>query len=190
MQGWDDMKGILEGLLFISGDDGLSLDKIKEVLDIKDDELADLIEELTKSYDNEDRGIRLEVLANKLKLVTKVEYKDYYKKIVDIENDMLTNSALETLAIIAYNQPLTRGMIDDIRGVDSSYHVKKLLIKELICEKGRSELPGRPILYGTTDKFLDHFGLHSLSELPVLEEKEEVIDEEVNLFESKYKEIV
>jgi len=183
------MQGILEGLLFIAGDEGLTLDKIKEVLEIDDNKLAILIDNITSSYDNPDRGIRLEVLANKLKLVTKIEYKDYYKKIIEFDSDMLSNGALETLAVIAYNQPVTRSMIDEVRGVDSSYHVRKLLLKELIEEKGRSELPGRPILYGTTDKFLDHFGLHSIDELPVLEEKED-IDEEFNLFESKYKETV
>jgi len=183
------MQGILEGLLFIAGDEGLSLDKVKEVLEISDQELADLITNLTSIYDDPNRGIRLEVLANKLKLVTKVEYKDYYKKIVEFDSDMLSTGALETLAVIAYNQPVTRSMIDEVRGVDSSYHVRRLLLKELIEEKGRSELPGRPILYGTTEKFLDHFGLHSIEELPVIEENDEE-DEKVNLFESKYKETV
>lgn len=183
------MQGILEGLLFIAGDEGLSLKKIKEVLEIDDNKLEELVNDLTKLYDAPDRGIRLEILANKLKLVTKVEYKDYYKKIIEFDSDTLTTAALETLAVIAYNQPITRSMIDEVRGVDSSYHVRKLLLKELIEEKGKSELPGRPTLYGTTDKFLDHFGLHSINELPVLEKDEEV-DEEVNLFESKYKETV
>lgn len=181
------MKGILEGLLFIAGDEGLTLDKIKEVLEIDDNTLADLINDLTVSYDGPDRGIRLEVLANRLKLITKVEYKDYYKKIIEFDNDMLSSGSLETLAVIAYNQPVTRTMVDEIRGSDSTYHIRKLLLKELIAEKGRSELPGRPILYGTTDKFLDHFGINSIDELPQLEEPEEN-DEEINLFESKYKE--
>lgn len=183
------MQGILEGLLFIAGDEGLSLEKIKEVLEINDETLTELINNLKKSYDNPERGIRLEVLANKLKLITKVEYKEYYKKIIEFDSDMLSTATLETLAIIAYNQPITRGMIDEIRHVDSSHHVKKLLLKELIEEKGRSELPGKPFLYGTTDKFLDHFGLHSIDELPVIEQPEED-DSEVNLFESKYKETV
>ena len=181
------MQGVLEGLLFIAGDEGLSLDRIKEVLEISDEELAELISNLTTSYDDPNRGIRLEVLANKLKLITKVEYKDYYKKIIEFDSDMLSTATLETLAIIAYNQPITRGMVDEIRHVDSSHHIRKLLLKELIEEKGRSELPGRPFLYGTTDKFLDHFGLHSIDELPVIETPEQD-DQEVNLFESKYKE--
>ena len=106
---------------------------------------------------------------------------------VDIDSDLLSTSALETLAIIAYNQPMVRSQIDEVRGVDSSYNVRRLVLKGLIEEKGRSELPGRPILYGTTDKFLSHFGISSLAELPKIESDEE-IDEDVDLFESKYQE--
>ena len=105
----------------------------------------------------------------------------------NIDSDLLSPAALETLAIIAYNQPLVRGQVDEIRGVDSSYNIRKLVLKGLIEEKGRSELPGRPILYGTTDKFLDHFGLASIDELPVIEETIEENDD-VDLFDSKYKE--
>lgn len=181
------MKGILEGLLFISGDEGLSLKKIKEILEITDEELETLINDLTLDYDNKDRGIRLEVLGNKLKLVTKVEYKDYYQKIVEVDSDTLSQASLETLAIIAYNQPIVRSMVDEIRGVDSSYHIKKLLFKGLIEEKGRSELAGRPILYGTSERFLDHFGLNSIESLPKIEEDIE-LEEDVDLFKSKYQE--
>lgn len=175
------MKAILEGLLFISGDDGVSLEKVKEILEINEDQLASLVDDLTKEYDNPDRGIRLETLGSKLKLVTKKEYKDYFQKLVDTESDNLSQAALEALAVIAYNQPIVRSQVDEIRGVDSVYVIKKLLVKNLIEEKGRSELPGRPILYGTTDNFLDHFGLHSLEELPIIEQIE-TEDEEVNLF--------
>ena len=115
-----------------------------------------------------------------------MEYKEYYQKMVDIESDMLSTSALETLAIIAYNQPIVRNQVDEIRGVDSSYNIRKLVLKGLIEEKGKSELPGRPILYGTTNKFLDHFGLESINDLPKIEEVEE--KDEVDLFESKYQE--
>lgn len=181
------MQGILEGLLFISGDEGLSFEKIKEVLEIDENKLNELINDLTTTYNDSKHGIRLEVLADKLKLVTKYEYKDYYKKIITFDNDMLTNASLETLVVIAYNQPVTRSMVDEIRGSDSSYHIRKLLLKELIEEKGRSELPGRPLLYGTTDKFLDHFGLQSIDDLPTLKEVEEN-DDEVDLFKSKYSE--
>lgn len=181
------MQGILEGLLFISGDDGLTINEILKVLDIDIEKLNYLINSLKEELEKEEHGIRLERSGDTLKLVTKLEYKEYYKKIVDIDSDTLSNAALETLAIIAYNQPLTRGAVDEVRGVDSSYNIRKLVLKGLIEEKGRSELAGRPILYGTTDKFLDHFGLSSINELPKIEEKEEET-EELDLFESKYQE--
>ena len=181
------MQGVLEGLLFISGDDGITINELVKVLEIDLEKLNYLITSLKEELESEKHGIRLERSGDTIKLVTKVEYKEYYKKIVDIDSDMLSNAALETLAIVAYNQPLTRGMVDEVRGVDSSYNIRKLVLKGLIEEKGRSELPGRPILYGTTDKFLDHFGLSAISELPKIEEQQEM-DEEIDLFESKYQE--
>jgi len=180
------MQGVLEGLLFISGDEGVTLNKIKSILEINDEKLNYLISKLNEEYERDEHGIRLEQAGDTLKLVTKLEYKDYYKEMVDIDSDLLSTAALETLAIIAYNQPMVRSQVDEVRGVDSSYNIRKLILKGLIEEKGRSELPGRPILYGTTDKFLDHFGLHSIEELPKIEEVTET--DEVDLFESKYQE--
>ena len=180
------MRGVLEGLLFISGDDGITYKELEKVMEIDSEKLNYLITELKDEYEKEEHGIRLEQAGDTLKLVTKLEYKEYYKKMVDIDSDLLTTSALETLAIVAYNQPITRSGVDEIRGVDSSYNIRKLVLKGLIEEKGRSELAGRPIIYGTTDKFLDHFGLSSLSELPQIEEEKD--NEEIDLFESKYQE--
>ena len=100
----------------------------------------------------------------------------------------LSNSALETLAVIAYNSPITRGQIDDIRGVDSTYQIKKLLYRNLIKEDGKADLPGKPKLYSVTNEFLDYLGLSSLDELPKLEEEKPVLIEETDLYESKYKE--
>lgn len=119
--------------------------------------------------------------------MTKKEHSKYYKSLVDEEvSDTLSPAALETLAIIAYNQPITRLMVDEIRGVSSVYVIRKLLLKNLVKEVGRSELPGRPILYGVTDQFLDYFGLKSLDDLPEITVEEK--DEEQELFTSKYKE--
>ena len=181
------MRGVLEGLLFISGDDGVTYKELEKIMEIDDEKLNYLVNELKEEYEKEEHGIRLEQAGDTLKLVTKLEYKDYYSKMVDIDSDLLSNTALETLAIIAYNQPIVRSQVDEIRGVDSSYNIRKLVLKGLIEEKGKSELPGRPILYGTTDKFLDHFGLTSLDELPAIEETVEENDD-VDLFDSKYKE--
>ena len=183
------MKAIVEGLLFLSGEDGLTLDEISSIIEKDNDEVKLIIKDLYNDYSNEDRGISIEFLGDHFKLTTKKEHKDYYKKLaMHEENSTLSESALETLAIIAYNAPLTRVDIDGIRGVNSSYVVRKLLLKGLIEEVGRSDAPGRPRLYNITPRFLDYFGLGSIDELPKLEEKDEVIDEEKYLFESKYKE--
>lgn len=180
-------KAILESLLFVVGDEGLSLDEIKEVLQIDKEECFKIIENLTNDY--QDRGIEISLLGNKYKLVTKKEYKDYIQKLVNLsDNDTLSESALETLAIIAYNQPITRLMVDEIRGVSSSYLMRKLVYKNLICEVGRSESAGRPILYGTTPLFLDYFGLNNIKDLPKIELEEN--DEVKELYNSKYKEEV
>jgi segregation and condensation protein B len=181
------LDAVLEGLLFVVGEDGLTLEEIKEILEIDDNKLNELVEILSKNYSNNNRGITIKVLGNRLKLTTKDEHRSYYEKLVEIENPELSQSALETLAIIAYNEPVTRVKIDEIRGISSSHMVRKLLSRDLIEEKGRSDAPGRPILYGVTNKFLDYFGLSNISELPKLEEIE-VSDEEKDLFESKYKE--
>lgn len=183
--------GVLEGLLFVVGNEGISFDKLMEVLSIKEEELNTLLIELDKQYQNSNRGIRIENLGNKFKLVTKKEHKDYYESLLNVEkNEKLTQAALETLAIIAYNEPVTRLYVDEIRGVESSYLVRKLLYRNLIKEVGRSDAPGRPILYGVTDEFLDYLGLSSIDELPKLENIKEVeVIDDLDLYESKYKEV-
>lgn len=180
-------KGLIEGLLFVVGDEGLTLIDLCSIIGVSDDVILNSLNDLIKDYENSDRGIRIELFGESYKLVTKKEYKEYLKKLVPDEEDLLTQSNLETLAIIAYNQPITRVHIDEIRGVNSSHVIRKLLMRDLICEKGRSDLPGRPILYGTTDFFLDYFGINSLDQLPQIELPDSD-DSETNLFESKYKE--
>ena len=183
------MKAVVEGLLFLSGEDGLTLEDIAKVTEKNTDEIKLIIKELYNDYNDENRGIQIEFLGNHFKLTTKKEHKEFYKKlIIDDENSILSQSALETLAIIAYNAPITRIEIDNIRGVNSSYVIRKLLLKGLIEEVGRSDAPGKPRIYNVTPRFLDYFGLGSLDELPKLEEKKEIIDNEKYLFESKYKE--
>ena len=183
------LEGVLEGILFVSGEDGMDKDKIISILDIKEDEFNDLIDKLNDSYKSENRGLRVVLLGGKYKLTTKKEHSEYYKKVVDLEkNDSLSQSALEVLAIIAYNMPITRLKVEEIRGVDSTYAIRKLLFLNLIEEVGRSELPGRPILYGITSKFLDYLGLKSIDDLPKIELPTEEDNSEVDLYDSKYKE--
>lgn len=183
------MKAVIEGLLFLSGEEGLTLQKISEILEIEIDDTKNLIKELYEDYKNNSRGITIEYLGNAFKLTTKKEYKEYFKKIIiEEENAPLSQAAIETLAIIAYNEPITRVEIDNIRGVSSIHIVRKLLLKNLIEEVGISENPGKPKLYGVTNTFLDYFGLGSIEELPKIEENIEEIDNNKNLFESKYTE--
>ena len=183
------MKAVVEGLLFVSGEDGLTLDEICSITEKDLNEVKAIIKELYNDYENSERGIKLEFLGNHFKLTTKKEHKEYYQKLITDEvNSTLSQSALETLAIVAYNEPITRIDVDNIRGVNSSYAIRKLLLKGLIQDVGRSDLPGRPILYGVTSKFLDCFGLGSIDELPEITIEKDNIDEETNLFESKYKE--
>lgn len=185
-----DKKAILEGLLFVVGDDGLTVNQIIDLLEIDLEEAKHLISSLMNDYNNSNRGIRINILGNTFKLTTKSEHHTFYEKLlVNEENNTLSNSALETLAIIAYNEPITRVEIDEIRGVQTGQLVRKLVAKGLIKESGRSNLPGRPILYKTTSEFLDYFGLKNINELPKIEVCETVNDD-LPLYETKYSEEV
>lgn len=181
--------GVLEGLLFVVGDEGLTLDKVSTLLDIDVEESKKLLLELKQSYDSDARGLRISYLGDAFKLTTKKEHKDYYQKLMTNDNNMLSSAALETLAIIAYNQPITRLEVDELRGVNNSQMIRKLVAKGFIKESGKSKLPGRPNLYKTTSDFLDYFGLSSISELPDINVKKE-LETEKDLYQSNYKEKV
>lgn len=183
------MEGVVEGILFVVGNEGIEKERLVEILQVKEEELYKIINNLRESYNNPNRGFKIEFFANRYKLVTKIEHKEYYEKLVEVEkNDELSQSALETLAVIAYNSPVTRGYVDDIRGVDSSYQIRKLIYRNLVKEVGRSDLPGRPILYSVTDEFLDYLGLSSIDQLPELKEVELPEEKITDLYNSKYKE--
>lgn len=183
-------EGVLEGLLFVVGDDGLTLKQISELLEEDIDTCKEILLSLKQSYEVENRGIRISYLGDAFKLTTKKEHKDYYQKlIVNPNTNTLSQAALETLAIIAYNQPITRIEIDELRGVNNTWLLRKLVAKGLIKEVGKSTMPGRPNLYGTTSDFLDYFGLSTIKDLPKIEhEKEEKVTGD--LFNSIYKEEV
>lgn len=185
------IEAIIEGLLFVVGDEGLTLDQLQEITELKEEDLKVELTSLREKYAKEDRGIQIRFLGDTFKLTTKKEHKEYYKKLVEAPStNMLSQSALETLAIIAYNAPITRGQIDEIRGVYSGQMVRKLVAKGLVKEVGKSDLPGRPILYQTTREFLDYFGLSSIEELPEMKEikVKGQNDEEIDLYLSKYQE--
>ena len=179
---------ILEGLLFIVGDDGLSLKQIMDILEVDENTAKKLLKDLQKEYESDNRGLRISFLADTFKLTTKKEHIDYYKKLVkDSVTSTLSQAALETLAIIAYNQPITRVQIDEMRGISSSFLIKKLVAKDLIKVCGKSNLPGKPNLYKTTSDFLDYFGLASLDELPQIRIEKDA-EKEMDLYKSKFTE--
>ena len=183
-------EGVLEGLLFVVGDDGLTLKQISELLEEDIDTCKEILLSLKQSYEAENRGIRISYLGDAFKLTTKKEHKDYYQKlIVNPNTNTLSQAALETLAIIAYNQPITRIEIDELRGVNNTWLLRKLVAKGLIKEVGKSTMPGRPNLYGTTSDFLDYFGLSTIKDLPKIEPQEDK-KASGDLFNSIYKEEV
>lgn len=158
--------GVLEGLLFVMGDEGVTLKEICDTLNVDEERARELLTELKKSYESEERGIRISFLGESFKLTTKKEHKEYFQKLITTKESTLSQAQLEVLAIIAYNEPITRIEIDEIRGIASSYVIKKLLSKDLIKVSGKSDLPGKPNLYRTTKEFLDCFGLSSINDLP------------------------
>lgn len=168
-------KGIVESLLFAAGDEGLSLKQVAEVLEIDEMKAERILQELLNDYTkNTERGITLVELAGTYQLATKKEFSSYLIKLVELpQTSSLSQASLETLAIIAYKQPITRAEIEEIRGVKTERPLQTLLTKALIKEVGRAEGAGRAKLYGTTKEFLDYFGLKSLDDLPELPEKNE-----------------
>ena len=189
-------KAVLEGLLFVVGEDGLTIEQIEDVLNIDEESAKNLIREFKHDYEDESRGLRIDFLGNRFKITTKFEHKEYYQKLIENpETNFLSQAALETLAIIAYNEPITRIQVDTLRGVGSTSIIRKLVAKGFIKEAGRSDVPGRPILYETTHEFLDYFGLASIEDLPdidkILEsvkEDESDTNESSDLYTSKYTE--
>ncbi len=187
-------KGILESLLFAAGDEGLSLKQVCSVLEINEVEAETILQQLMKDYEqNNDRGIYIIELASTYQLVTKKSNADYLKKLVESPNvSSLSQAALETLAIIAYKQPITRVEIEQIRGVKTERPIHTLMSKGLVKEVGRAEGTGRAYLFGTTKEFLDYFGLKNVDELPPLPEniQEEFMQDEADLFFEKFQETI
>jgi len=181
------LKSILEGLLFVSGDEGLGLKTIAEVVGMDADVVRDVLKDLEADLVRDGRGVRIAEVAGGFRLTTAPEHAPYLEKLAySPARASLSQAALETLAIIAYRQPITRVEIEEIRGVKADRALHTLVAKDLIEEVGRAEAVGRPILYGTTKAFLDYFGLASLSDLPdpaVGDEDDELAERSQQLFE-------
>lgn len=179
----------IEALLFVSGDEGLSLEEMASLLDTSTQFTYQLLMQLQQRYiESKTNGLMLLEVGNHYQLATKKEYANLIKKYaVSPLSTNLSQAALETLAIIAYKQPLTRMEIDEIRGVQTSGALQKLLLRGLIEDKGRVNGPGRAILYGTSAYFMDYFGLKDIKELPTIDELEQSPDEsESDLFFEKF----
>ncbi|QTM99705.1 SMC-Scp complex subunit ScpB [Sediminibacillus dalangtanensis] len=174
-----EFKAVMEGLLFASGDEGISQKQLEQILGLDADAVQHVLDELKYDYEHAERGITIMESNDVLHLTTKPEHTAYYQKLMDTpQTSRLSQAALETLAIIAYQQPITRAEIEEVRGVKSDRPVQTLMSRGLIAEKGRKEGVGRPILYGTSTEFLTYFGLRSLDELPPLPESVEQADVE------------
>ena len=183
-----DFRYIICGILFVVGDEGVNLKQICDILKVDENEAKRLLLELKQQYESDNHGIRISYLGDAFKLTTKKEHKEYYQKLIENpDSNTLSGPALEILAIVAYNQPITRVEIDEMRGTQSSHMIRKLVAKGLLKTCGKSTMPGRPNLYATTSEFLDYFGLSTIDDLPKIDIKKEE-EQEKELFTSIYKE--
>jgi segregation and condensation protein B len=162
-----EMKAVIEGLLFAAGEEGLSLKEIAEITGLAKHEAEQLIHEMRVEWKEQGRGVQIVKVAQVYQMTTLPEHAPYFEKLAQAPTrSQLSRAALETLAIIAYRQPITRLEIEEIRGVKSDRVLQALQRKGLIREVGRAEGAGRPILFGTTREFLEYFGLNHIEELP------------------------
>lgn len=179
-------EAIIEGILFTMGE-SVEIAKLAAALEVDETQVREIIKRMMERYEQEDRGIQLIEIENSVQLCTKKELYEYLIKIAkQPKRHVLTDVLLETLSIIAYKQPITRLEIEKIRGVSCAHAVSKLVEYNLVCELGRLDAPGRPLLFGTTEEFLRSFGVQSIEELPVLdadqlEEFRQQAEEEMNL---------
>jgi segregation and condensation protein B len=169
----NEIKAIAENLLLVS-DQPVTVAHLFETFQgrVEKDELKEVLQELRKDY--EGRNLQILEVAEGFQLCTRTEFAEWIKAYLKLDKtSKLSQPALDTLSIIAYKQPITRAEVDDIRGVDSGGVVKTLLEKKVICPSGRKKVPGRPVMYVTTRKFLEYFGLKDLGDLPTLEDFKE-----------------
>src|SRR3972149_653162 len=181
-----EIKAVIETLLFISGE-SLSENRIKNVLeDVDLSKIKSLFWELQHEYEMRSSGLRIVEIAGGFQIATRPEFAGWIKKLKKVkQSSKLSRPSLETLAIIAYKQPIVKAEIEDIRGVDSTGVIKGLLDKHLLKIIGRKDVPGRQILYATTREFLQYFGLREISDLPTLKEFTELMEEDESITTSE-----
>ncbi len=169
----DNINGAIEAILFANGS-SVEPARIAIALSISESEAKEHLDALMEEYQNSDRGITIIKLKDSYQMVSVKEFAPAIRTVMDLRrNTPLSQAALEVLAVIAYNQPVTKSFVEQIRGVDCSGVIGSLTSKDLIEEKGRLELPGRPLIYGTTENFLRCFNISSIEELPPLPEDDE-----------------
>ena len=163
------LKGRIEAILFVAGE-AVRLDELARALEMPVGQVEKALEDLKNEYDYEQRGFCIKRFGRQVQLATRALYAgDVVRLLQPVQKQSLSQAAMETLAVVAYRQPVTKGEIEQVRGVKCDYSVQSLAAKGLIQEVGRRETLGRPILYGTTDAFLRHFGISSLGELPEID---------------------
>lgn len=168
----DNVKAAIEAILFASGSP-VEISRISNALEISQTEANEQISALIDDYNSYDRGITIIKLKDSYQMVSVKKYAPQIRTVMDLRrNTPLSQAALEVLAVVAYNQPVTKAFVEQVRGVDCSGVIGSLTAKGLVEEKGRLELPGRPLLYGTTDNFLRCFNISSIEELPPLPEND------------------
>lgn len=173
----DELKPLVEALIF-AADGPLKVDRLAEVLEIEPAEIKEALSALEADYADNPRGFFLQEIAGGYQLRTRPEFADYLRRLGRNRPFKFSRPAMETLAIVAYRQPVTRSEVEYLRGVDSGSVVKTLLEKRLLRILGKKDVPGKPIIYGTSKEFLELFGLADLSALPTLREFNELIPEE------------
>lgn len=167
-----DLLSAFEAVLFASGEP-MSIERFAQIFEISPDEVIEIMDELSQKLNKNNSATEILRLENMYQLATKTEFAPYIKRAFDIKRKTpLSSAALEVLAVVAYNQPVTKAFIEQVRGVDCSGVVTTLIEKGLIEERGRLELPGKPLLYGTTKNFLRCFELNDLNDLPPLPKNE------------------
>lgn len=165
---------MIEAILFVAGEP-VPITDIATALNIPEPEAVHAAEVLQRDFDLNRRGVTLRRYGDHLRMETRPEYAPYVERLLQpVQRQSLSQTAMETLAVIAYRQPATKGEVEQVRGVKCDYSVQSLLNKGLIKEVGRKEALGRPILYATTDRFLEHFGLSDIRELPPLPDPQPV----------------
>ena len=178
---------VAEAIIFASGE-GISIEKLQEVLELDFEQVQYIIQSLSEKYNHSESGIRFVKNTENVLFATDTQYSEYvYKAVSQKKNAPLSNAAMETLAIIAYNQPVSRAFVEQVRGVDSSSSIQRLLSRNLIEEAGRLDIPGKPISYRTTPVFLRSFSLESIEQLPKIKNNS-LIDEanqQLNLTEEE-----